>query len=72
MKSKLGQLINVVNTERKFGSNQDYYVVHVNFCGENKTLLMTEKEVNTAIDRAKENKEDVPKLKRPWYSFLWL
>lgn len=58
---KQGRLIRVENTERTFGSAQVYIAVQVEDAdGSNeRCLLFTEKEIQSAQERAHRNKEDL-------------
>ena len=52
----------VENTERKFGSALEYYPVEViTESGETEWAMFTKNESDSAVKRASENKEDIPK-----------
>jgi hypothetical protein len=61
VKVKQGRLIRVQNTDRTFGSADVYIAVQVeNADGSNeRCLLFTEKEIQSAQERADKNKEDL-------------
>ena len=65
-KSKLGQLVEVPNKDRKFGSSNVYYAVHATWDGQDIPLLMTPDEYSTMYFRGKGNSEDIPQLKISW------
>jgi hypothetical protein len=69
MKLKLGHAEEVNNDERKFGSSKGYIAVHIKRKNANFSLLMTENEFSQMVSRARVNKEDMPKMKKPWYCF---
>ncbi len=58
-----GRLIEVENTERKFGSASSYIAVQVeNEDGSNeRCILFTQDEINKAQERANKNPEDLTK-----------
>ena len=65
LKSIINRIFNsrvkiVKNKERRFGSATEYYQIDV-VCenGSNESLLFTKDEVNTAMERAKKNTEDL-------------
>lgn len=60
-KAKMGRLITVSNTQRKFGSARFYQAVRVEDAdGDNeRCLLFTEDEIKDAEERATKNKEDL-------------
>jgi hypothetical protein len=62
LKKRIGDMNLVQNTERKFGSANAYYHVRVQLPGNvEKHMLMTEAEVDDAIERAEANAEDLLK-----------
>jgi len=57
-----GNILLVENKDKKFGAADQYYAVWVeNTKGKEFPLLITERELNIAIDRAEKNPEDIPK-----------
>jgi hypothetical protein len=58
---KQGRLIRVQNTDKTFGSSDVYIAVQVEDADGNneRCLLFTEKEIQSAQDRADKNKEDL-------------
>ena len=71
MNPKLGQLVEVENKNRKFGSNSKYFAVHVSANDEVYPLLLSHNELQVGISRAEANGEDVPKIKTKWFQFLF-
>ena len=59
-KRRLGELVSVANTSRKFGSANDYWVVYVQVDGAVLPLALTPREYGVARIRAGENPEDMP------------
>lgn len=61
VKVKQGRLIRVQNTERTFGSADVYVAVQVENAdgSDERCLLFTEKEIQSAQERADKNKEDL-------------
>lgn len=64
MKIKQGEVVNVPNNERRFGSNSEYYAVHTKKNGKEVALLMSRSDFEHCAARAINNPEDIPKLKR--------
>lgn len=58
-----GRLIEVDNTDRKFGSALSYIAVQVEDAdgGNERCILFTQNEINKAYERAKKNPEDLTK-----------
>ena len=61
MKSQIHARERVPNTARKFGSAQDYYPAIVHLPNVTRPALFTEEQVMQAIERARQNPEDVPR-----------
>lgn len=60
---RIGDVQKVVNKDRKFGAASEYNHLRVQL--EDKTelhLLFTDSEIQRALDRAKKNPEDLPKV----------
>ena len=70
MKSQSHARERVPNTARKFGSAQDYYPAMVHLPNVTRPALFTEAEIMEAIERARQNPEDVPRPSA-WEKFLW-
>ena len=70
MKSQIHARDRVSNTARKFGAAQHYYPVVVHLPHVTRMALFTEREVMEAVERARQNPEDVPRPSR-WEQFLW-
>ena len=70
MKTKrIGDIVPVENTERKFGSADHYNYMRGEFPDKTELpLLFTDNEIQVAIERAKENEEDLPKVS--WFRNL--
>lgn len=70
MKSQIHARERVENTARKFGSAQDYYPAMVHLPNVSRPALFTEEQIMDAIERARQNPEDVP---RPslWERLAW-
>ena len=63
----------IVNSERKFGSALSYHPVEVvRYDGEVDVALFTTAEIDSAVDRAEKNAEDVAKVLRgrSWFTRL--
>lgn len=60
MKSQIHARERVPNTARKFGSAQHYYPVVVHLPNVTRQALFTEEQLMDAIERARQNPEDVP------------
>ena len=59
---KQGKIIEVENTDRKFGANENYYAIWTeNSKKKELCLLFTKHQLLTAKERAKKNPEDIPK-----------
>ena len=58
-----GRLFKVLNKDRKFGSSQDYYIMHAEDedGGNERPLAFTEASLKAAEELAARNPEDVPK-----------
>lgn len=70
MKSKIYERDIVHNSERTFGSAQSYVVAEfVKDNGEREPLLLTDDQLDVARERAKRNKEDIPKP--AWIVRVW-
>jgi len=63
------------NSERKFGSSNVYFAVALKFHDQTQGIgkdlpddvyLFTHLELCQALDRARDNREDVPPVTRPW------
>lgn len=52
----------VPNSQRKFGSEQEYYPARVRGFGGHTDALFTRAQIEVAIERAQDNPEDVPPL----------
>lgn len=59
---KNGEIKEVLNKDRKFGSNQTYYAIHGFIEGEHTPLLLTQAELEISANRGRNNVEDIPKL----------
>lgn len=70
MKSQIHARERVPNTARKFGSSQHYYPVVVHLPNVTRQALLTEEQLMDAIERARQNPEDVPRPSA-WEKFLW-
>jgi len=71
MKSKIYLNDVVENTERKFGSNVQYFCCDVEFeDGKILPAMFTASNIEIAIDRANKNKEDIPK-QESWYAKIF-
>jgi len=60
MLGRIGDIKQIENTQRKFGSNSTYYLVRLQ--RENKTevsAMFTEHQLQEAIERAEANQEDL-------------
>lgn len=63
MKKRIGDVVTVENTERKFGSALNYYCIRAQFeNGVEKPLLFTSEEIAEASKRAEANPEDLPEI----------
>lgn len=74
MSIKLGQLKKVVNKSRHFGSTNEYNLVYVTRDSKIVPLLLTDGELENARNRARNNKEDIPKVSLSllqWIKLLW-
>lgn len=59
-KVRMGRIVTVVNTRRKFGANKKYALVKVqDEQGREGYLLFTRHQLKVAQDRARKNPEDV-------------
>ena len=57
---RIGDLQQVDNTQRRFGSTNKYNFIRVQLeDGKEVPLLFTDKEIQTALDRASKNPEDI-------------
>jgi len=70
MKTKLGKVTIVDNTQRKFGSKAFYHACFLEIEGVKKPLLFTTDELDVAISRAKTNLEDLPKLRKSFIQWF--
>lgn len=62
MLGRIGDAVLIENMSKKFGANKTYYLVRLQMPdGEEVDAMFTEDQIDTAIDRAKANPEDVPK-----------
>jgi hypothetical protein len=59
MKTRIGQLHQVKNTNKKYSEIESYNFVIVKIGGIQMDLLLTDLELSNAINRAKKNPEDV-------------
>lgn len=59
-RKRLGELVSVDNTERRRNSADQYWVVYVQADGAVVPLMMTPRECGVALDRGKNNPEDLP------------
>jgi hypothetical protein len=63
VKSKVLLEEEVLNTERKFGSDTKYFPAYVKFTdGEHLPAMFTLDQIEDAIERANKNPEDMPKM----------
>lgn len=70
MKSIIFETERVRNHARRFGSAPLYYPSMVVLKdGQRMPALFTENELQDAIDRARDNPEDVPPERKPWWRF---
>jgi len=61
-KVKQGKIIEVENTDRKFGANESYFAIWTeNSKKKEMCLLFTAHQLATAKKRANKNTEDIPK-----------
>jgi hypothetical protein len=59
IKSQIFKNEKIINANRKFGAVKSYYPVYIqDHLGESKYALFTISELNNAIDRAANNRED--------------
>jgi hypothetical protein len=69
VKSTLYAREKVANKDRRFGAVPEYYPATVVLIdGQRMPALFTEKQVQTAIDRARDNAEDMPR--QSWWRML--
>ena len=60
-RQRLGEMVLVENTVRKFGSANDYWVIYIEEPdGEVVPLMLTPREYTLARERAAKNPEDMP------------
>jgi len=60
---RIGDAIRVKNQESKTSANEDYVYTRIQLeDGEELELLFTDSQVEDAIERAKKNPEDLPKI----------
>lgn len=58
------------NKERRFGSAQEYFPVRIlDVSGREERAMFTFAELSKAITRAKNNPEDWPRKRGPWWQF---
>ena len=63
--SRIGDLKNVENTKKHFAANSKYNYIRVELeDGKEIPLLFTDAEIKRAVDRAKKNPEDLPKVNK--------
>lgn len=62
MKSLIHGREAVPNSQRKFGSEQEYFPARVRGFGDHTDALFTRAQIMVAVERAQENPEDVPTL----------
>ena len=63
MPKRMGDVVSVENTERRFGAAPVYLYLRVQLeTGEEVPLLFTDFEMVQAMNRAKANTEDLPKV----------
>jgi len=61
-KVKQGKVITVINKDRKFGANEEYYAIWIeDNKKQEKCLLFTEHQLMVGQNRAAKNLEDIPK-----------
>ncbi len=65
MPSLLGKLTKVENSNPEATANDQYYSVWVRYNGRAMPLLLTEYELDSAVDRAQKNRNDVAGDIRP-------
>ncbi len=62
---RIGDVQEVVNTNKHFAANAKYNFIRVQLeNGKEVELLFTDKEIQRAIDRAAKNTEDLPKTSK--------
>lgn len=62
MLGRIGDIREIINTERKFGANSTYFLTRLQLeDGSEVNAMFTHHELNTAIERAKANTEDLEK-----------
>lgn len=71
MSIKLGHLKPVTNSERKFGSALTYYVTYVKDHTGIHPILLTRDAYNDALQRARLNSEDIPKLRKSLFQMIF-
>ena len=71
MTVKLGQLKRVDNTKRKFGSNLDYFAGYVEIDEKIEEVLLTYSDLHAIRNRAEYNPEDMPKLRKSFWEWLF-
>ncbi len=70
MKGRIYLTEKVENRDRKFGASLEYYPIYViDYNGNIQGALFTKNEIESAIERAKRNTEDVPTFDT-WIKFL--
>lgn len=70
MKSKIDLTEKVKNKDRRFGSAAEYFPVMVHTeIGDQKEALFTADQIRVAVDRAKENPEDLPR--KSWLAWIF-
>ena len=65
---KMGRLIRVVNQNKRSAANKWYWSIPVENAdgGRERTILLTDKELKRAEERARKNPEDLPKMGLIW------
>jgi hypothetical protein len=67
MESKIVLEESIINTERRFGSNTNYYpAIVTNTDGVEANALFTKDQIDIAIERAERNPEDIAKDQTFW------
>lgn len=63
MEKRIGDVLIVENTNKITNADSEYYYIRVQMPdGEETPLMFTESELKIAVERAKKNVEDVPKV----------
>lgn len=59
MKARVGEVIKVVNKDKRKAAKDEYYAVILKHKGQYNSLLFTEIELKVAFNRSASNQEDV-------------